>query len=112
MRKAVVMLAILACGLGARADILINYLTTDRITYAPGAKGTISLRLENNDDAPVNGTLVVTLYEELDRATVLLKEAVPIPATARVEKTVPLEVGTALWGRGVEARYTAGQQTV
>jgi hypothetical protein len=100
----------LLCLTVASAEVRIK-VSTDRITYAPGARGTVTVSIENLEGTPAVGTLQVRLLEGIDKATVLLDGPYTAPAAQRSVKTVPMEVGTALWGRAVEARYTVNGET-
>ncbi len=108
----VLLLGLLAgLALASVAQVTVKSITTDRITYAPGAKGTVTVRLENIDDTPTAGTLVVKLYEGLDSATTLFNGPFTAQPSGRTEKVLPMEVGTAPWGRGIVAEFTAGKET-
>jgi uncharacterized membrane protein len=84
---------------------------SDRLTYPPGAKATLAVTLANADREAVAGTLAVRLVAGLDTLTPVADEPVTVPAQGTLTRNYPVEVGTAQWGRGVEARFTAGGTT-
>lgn len=98
--------------LSASAQVAVKRLTCDRITYAPGAKGTVTVVLENPDNNEVKGSLTVKLYEGLDQATTLFAGPVKIAGNGLFETAIPMDVGMAPWGRGVVAIFTAGNSNV
>lgn len=101
--------------LGLRACCAVPVTVTvssDRITYRPGATGMVTVTLDNHSENPVTGTLVVRLLEGIDQATPLFTGEVMAPAHDSASRTAPMSVGTAPWGRGLEARFTAGKESV
>ncbi|MHB9133174.1 MAG: glutamine amidotransferase [Armatimonadota bacterium] len=84
--------------------IIISGIRSDRVTYAPGAKGTVTITLANLSEKSENGTLNVNLAEDLLAKLPLFKGEVTVAANGTLEKTFPVEVGTQLWGRGVETQ--------
>ncbi|MHB9024092.1 MAG: COG1470 family protein [Armatimonadota bacterium] len=101
-RSSILLSLLLALCLRVSAGVSIK-VGSDRITYPPGAKGTVTVTLNNTGEA-VNGTLSVRLIEGIDRATPLFSGPLTLGAGETVTKTFPMEIGTAQWGRGLEAR--------
>ena len=90
--------------------LIVAGVRSDRLTYAPGAKGTVTVALANLNTQPETGTLSVTLTDALHGATPLYAGEVTVAAGATQEQSFPVDFGSARWGRGVEVRIagTAG----
>ena len=85
--------------------LIVTGVHSDRITYAPGSKGMVTVALTNlNAQQAETGKLDVALTHDLHGATLLFAGQVTVAAGASLEQSYPVDFGAALWGRGVEAR--------
>ncbi len=103
LRGTLVLLLGLAALAGAEVRITV---ASDRLTYAPGAKGTLTVTLTNSDDAAVAGTLAVRLVEGIDGATPVANEPLTLAPRVPAVRSYPFDAGAAQWGHGIEARFT------
>jgi hypothetical protein len=86
--------------------LIITAMGSDRITYAPGATGSATVSVRNLSAVPQSGTLTVEMTEGLATRTPLWSGPLTVDGGGTLERTLPLAVGLALWGRGIEARMT------
>ncbi len=87
-------------------------VASDRLTYPPGATATITVTLTNPDREAAAGTLTVRLVAGIDTATPIAEERLTVPPRETLTRAYPAALGAAQWGRGIEARFTAGGTTL
>ena len=91
--------------------LIVSGVRSDRITYAPGAKGTVSVALKNLNAQPETGMLTVVLTDGLSGATPLFSKEVTVNAGAMQEQSFIVDFGATLWGRGLEAQIANDEGT-
>jgi len=82
--------------------VLVTGIRSDRVTYQPGMKGTLTVGLENLEPKSVDAKLSIEMVEDIDNRTPVFSGSVPIPGTSKIEKSFPFEAGTREWGRGFD----------
>ncbi len=80
----------------------IEAVRADRLLYAPGAPGALSVRIRNVGTAGAEGRLAVTLVRELAEREPLATVGVSLAGGASRTVEIPLQA-TGRWGVGVEA---------
>ncbi len=83
--------------------LLVAGVTSDKLTYRPGDAATVKVVLENVGAQPVRGAVSVDFIEGLDTRRRVDASEVDVAAGAKLTHTCQIPVGTALWGRGIEA---------
>lgn len=90
-------------------SVLVTSVTSDRVTYKPGMKGTLTVALENLEQTAATAKLSVQMAEGLESRTPVFSDDIQLPAAGNVETRCPFEVGTAQWGRGFEVTVKSGK---
>lgn len=84
--------------------LIVSAVTGDKITYRPAETATVTVVLENLESAPASGKLCVDLLEGLTNRTPVYAGDVTVDALKQAKQSFRVPLGTAPWGRGLEAR--------
>jgi uncharacterized repeat protein (TIGR01451 family) len=83
--------------------LLVTAVTTDKIAYKPGETATLTVALKNIGSAEAKASLAIDLTEGLDGQTRVFNEEVAVAAAGDIVRSCKVPVGSAPWGRGIEA---------
>ncbi len=86
--------------------IIIEELSTDRITYKPGDTGTVSVTLRNCGEKPTATTLSIDLLYGLAQTTHLHNATITLPPGQSSSWTGSLDTRSLYWGAEIKATAT------
>jgi len=89
--------------------VIVRQLSSDRITYAPGSEGKLTVELQNLSAVEQAVALSVDMLTGLAERQSLATEFLTLPPGGKVTKQVGFAIGQALWGRGFEAIAAAAK---
>ncbi len=91
--------------------LLIASVKSDKIAYRPDETAAVTVTVENVSSKPAAGKLSVDLVEGLSARKQVFSGEVKVDPGKQARQSFQAPLGTALWGRGLEAKLETPQGT-